>query len=83
MLYEQGADALVLGLIVDEYSELGGGVRQLLKAGHADDVTADQGDQRAVIGARRPQQPVDVRVGCMPADGEEPVVDGSIRCPVV
>jgi len=51
VLYEQGADALVLGLIIDEHSDLGRGVRQPLKAGHADDVTADQGNQRAVIRA--------------------------------
>jgi hypothetical protein len=51
VLYEQGADTLVLGLIIDEHSDLGGGIRQPLKAGHANDVTADQGNQRAAIGA--------------------------------
>ena len=42
MLYEQGADSLVLGLIINEHGALGGGVRQPLKAGHANDVAADQ-----------------------------------------
>ena len=42
VLYEQGADSLVLGLIINEHGDLGGGVRQPLKAGHAKDVAADQ-----------------------------------------
>jgi hypothetical protein len=42
VLYEQGADSLVLGLIINEHGDLGGGVRQPLKAGHANDVAADQ-----------------------------------------
>ena len=72
MLQEQAAQALAVLALGDEERHLGRVGLRPLGGGDGDDPAVRRGDQRRHVAVRALDQPVDVAVGCLPVQCEEP-----------